>query len=533
MLLFELVIGLLFAGSVFALWANKIGAPYPALLALLGAGIALLPGVPNVQLGPELALALFVAPTLADAAYDASPRDLRRLWAPVLSLAVLLVLATTFAVAVALRHVAPEVGWAAALALGAMVAPSDAPAATAVLNALRPPHRLMVILEGESLFNDATALSAYRIAVSAALTGAMVGWTIISQQLLAFIGGILVGYLAARLAIVLLRRIDDTPVLIVLQFVGVFGVWLLANRLGLSAIITMVVYAMTLGQRQGARVEARQRLAAYAVWEVAVLVLNVIAFVFIGLQLGAIVDRVNEGEWHRYAVAGAAVCATVIVLRIAWVLSYVTVARWNARRRALPGPTYRNAAIVSWCGMRGIVTLATALALPAGPNAFPDRDLLIFCAFCVVLCTLVIQGLTLAPLMRFLGVRDDGSVDLEVRIARAETARAAMRSLQHQGTNAGGDVLSGEYRARLQSAETPAAAEPLEASDASMASLELQAVAAQRRSLDDLRRRGVIGDDAYHVVEGEIDLLEMSAKTRLFPSIPKIADAYDDAFHGV
>ncbi|HKP98037.1 MAG TPA: cation:proton antiporter, partial [Fibrobacteria bacterium] len=171
MFLFELVIGLLLLGAFLALWADRLGVPYPALLALVGALVALVPGAPGVALDPELALALFVAPTLLDAAYDASPRDLRENLFPVAGLAIILVLLTVGAVAWIARLAVPGMGWASAIALGAIVAPPDASAATAVLRKLRPPHRLMVILEGESLFNDAASLLIYRVAVGAAVTG--------------------------------------------------------------------------------------------------------------------------------------------------------------------------------------------------------------------------------------------------------------------------------------------------------------------------------------------------------------------------
>src|SRR6185295_11301752 len=272
--LFELVIALLFAGALFALWSDRLGVPYPAMLALVGALITLVPGAPSVTLDPELALTLFVAPTLLDAAYDASPRDLRRnLWS-LLGLAVVLVLLTVVSVGVVARQVVPDLGWAAAFALGAIVAPPDASAATAVLRKLKPPHRLMVILEGESLFNDATALLIYRVAVGAAMTGAFSGWKLVPLLLLTCGGGVVLGWLLARLFILASARVNDIPVSVLLQFVSTFAVWIIADRLGLSAIITMVAYAMTIAQRVGGRMNARYRIASYAVWDVAVLVLN-------------------------------------------------------------------------------------------------------------------------------------------------------------------------------------------------------------------------------------------------------------------
>jgi len=526
--LFELVIALLFAGALFALWSDRLGVPYPALLALVGALITLVPGAPGVRLDPELALALFVAPTLLDAAYDASPRDLRNnLWS-VVGLAVVLVLLTVAAVAWAARVVVPGLSWAAAFALGAIVAPPDASAATAVLRKLRPPHRLLVILEGESLFNDATALLIYRVAVGAAMTGAFSGWRVVPLLLVTCGGGLIVGWGLARLVIRLTRGITDISVNVLLQFISTFAVWMIADRLGLSAIITMVAYAMTIAQRVGGRMNARQRIASYAVWDVAVLVLNVLAFVLIGLQLRSILSRVHGGEWRTYALCAGAVCATVIVVRIAWVMTYGAAVRWKRRHwkpsPERPAPTIGGGILASWCGMRGIVTLAAALALPVGPSPFPHRDLIVFSAFCVVLTTLVLQGLTLRPLMQWLGLHDDGTVEREIGIARAETARAALRALEGQNAAPGSaDILRSEYRARLHANEIPIDRKPAVQPDGSLAALQQRAVMAQRDALTDLRARQVIGDDAFHVVEEEIDLLELTADARVRPPLEKAA----------
>ena len=521
--LFELVIALLFAGALFALWSDRLGVPYPAMLALVGALITLVPGAPIVTLDPELALTLFVAPTLLDAAYDASPRDLRRnLWS-LLGLAVVLVLLTVVSVGVVARQVVPDLGWAAAFALGAIVAPPDASAATAVLRKLKPPHRLMVILEGESLFNDATALLIYRVAVGAAMTGAFSGWKLLPLLLLTCGGGVVLGWLLARLFILASARVNDIPVSVLLQFVSTFAVWIIADRLGLSAIITMVAYAMTIAQRVGGRMNARYRIASYAVWDVAVLVLNVLAFVLIGLQLRGILSRVQGPAWRTYALCAALVCLTVIVVRIAWVMTYGSAVAWRRRRQApRPGrgvPTVGSGILASWCGMRGIVTLAAALALPSGTPGFPHRDLIVFSAFCVVVTTLVLQGFTLRPLLHRLCLDEDRTVEREVGIARAETARAALRALeQPAGASSAADVLRAEYRARLHAEESPEAHRAEPRSDGSLARLQRQAVEAQRDALTELRTQQVIGDDAFHVVEEEIDLMELTADARVRPA---------------
>jgi monovalent cation/hydrogen antiporter len=516
MVLFEIVIVLLLVGALLALCADRIGVPYPALLAVAGAGVALLPGAPEVTLDPELALALFVAPVLLDAAFDASPRDLRDNLVPVSLLAVVLVILTIGAVAYAARLVVPEMSWFVAITLGAIVAPPDASAATAVLRKLRPPHRLMVILEGESLFNDATALIIYRVAVGAVVTGTFAGWSVVPSLLLSAGGGVIAGIILARFYLLIMQAVKDIQVSIVLQFIGTFAVWILAERLGLSAIITVVAFAMTLGQHAPGRMGARQRISSYAVWEVVVFVLNVLAFVLIGLQLRGILSRVDQSELDTYLLCAGAVCAAVIVVRFAW-MPWNWLMRWRIRRygeaqvpRRLSRPTIGTGLVVSWCGMRGIVTLAAALALPDGDAAFPHRDLIVFCAFCVVLSTLVIQGATLRPLLKLLGLRDDGAVERELQTARVETARAAIQELESKAPSPAVDLLRREYEARMKT----------DGSDpGTLADLQQHAALAQRRALVDLRARSVIGDDAFHAAEEEIDLLELTASSRIRPSV--------------
>jgi CPA1 family monovalent cation:H+ antiporter len=501
MFVFEIVITLLLVGALLTLWSAKLGVPYPALLALCGAGLALIPGVPEVRLDPELALALFVAPALLDAAYDASPRDLRENIVPVASLALGAVVFTIGAVALAAHALVPGLNWAAAIALGAIVAPPDASAAAAVLRQLKLPHRVVVVLEGESLFNDASALLVYRFAVGVAMTGAFSGWSVLPALYL-------------RLTV----TVTDIPISIVLQFISTFGAWILAERLGLSAIITVVCYAMTLARHVPARTGASSRIASYVVWDVMVFVLNVLAFVLIGLQLRGIVERLDAGEWQVYGACAAAVCGVAIVTRIVWWMSHNAIARWRIRRfgaklpRPMFLPTVGSGLIVSWCGMRGIVTLAAALALPA---EFPHRDLLLLSAFSVVLATLVLQGATLGWLIRLVEMRDDGLVEREIGIARAETARAALRALESEDSPPA-VTLRREYETRLRAAENrPTGAE--EENSSVITELQLRIVAAQRRTLLDLRGRDVIGDSAFQAVEAELDLLEISADSRVRP----------------
>ena len=378
----EVLIGLILAATLLAALARRVGAPYPVFLALGGALLAFVPGAPSFTVLPELALALFVAPILLDAAYDASPRDLRDNWAPVTGLVVVAVGLTTLAVAVVVRALIPEMPWAPAIALGAVVAPPDAAAATAVLRQLRPPHRILTILEGESLLNDASALLIYRLAVGAvAANGFSIG-AVAPAFLFAVIGSIVIGPALGWISIRLNDRVRDVPTAIIIQFVTTFGVWILAERIGLSGVLTMVCYAITVARTAPARIPARLRIPSYAVWETVVFVLNVLAFVFIGLQIRPIFDSLEPAMRGRYFVVAGAVLVTVIVVRIAWHMSFNAVIRWQDRRfgfrppRPMLRPTVGSGLVISWSGMRGIVTPGggTGAAGRVSVSGFDRRD---------------------------------------------------------------------------------------------------------------------------------------------------------------
>ena len=446
---FESLLGVLLVAVLLAAAARRLGAPYPAFLAIGGGVLALVPGAPRFSINPEVALALFVAPVLLDAAYDTSPRDLKDYWVPITSLAVVSVLVTTAAVALVIRAIVPDMPWAAAIALGAIVSPPDAAAAMAVLKQLRPPHRIVTILGGESLLNDASALLIYRLAVVGGGTAAISLSGVAPTMLLVLAGSVLAGIVLARLFLWLTRSVTDVPTAIILQFLGTYGVWIVADRLGLSSILTMVCYAFAIARVAPASTPARLRLPSYAVWETAVFLLNVLAFVFIGLQVGPILAGLPRAMRPRYLAAAGVVLATVIVARVAWVMLHTAVVLWKNRRfgyrpprTGAPPPTWGGSLVVSWAGMRGIVTLAAALALPvdgpAGP--FPHRDLIVVTAFAVVVGTLVLQGLTLKPLLRLLRLREDDPVGREVEAARERALASALGSLDDDRSAAAGAV---------------------------------------------------------------------------------------------
>ncbi len=506
MLLFEWILLLLLAAVVLTLVAERLAVPYPSLLAIAGAGLAFLPFAPQIVIQPELALALFIAPALLDAAFDTSPRDLARNIVPIVSLAVLAVIVTTAVVA--------YFGWrtaglplGAAIALGAIVAPPDAVAASEVLRRLRIPQRVGLVLQGESLLNDATALFIYRGAVAAAVSSFSFTRDM-PFLLLAAVGSLLAGYLLARLYLLATARVSDAPSSTVLQFVATFGVWLLSERLMLSPIITVVVYAMTLARAAPGRLEPRLRISSYAVWETAVFMVNVLAFVLMGLQARRIIERLSPDQVWNSLLFASGVLAIVIVVRIVWILIYRVVFAGIERRRPglarrLGTRNPRGAVVIAWSGMRGLVTLATAFALPP---EFPGRDLIVLCAFCVVLGTLVIQGLTLRPLLLWLRLEGDGSVEREISRARVAIMQAALDSLDGDKSPAASTIRE-QYAAARKVAEDQH--EPQAATKHDR--LRLRAIRAQRDELNRLRTRGDIGDAAFYRLQEELDWSELDA----------------------
>ncbi|MES0097092.1 cation:proton antiporter [Mesorhizobium sp. M0019] len=505
MALFELTLVLLLIAVALTALSRRLQIPYPSLLALAGAGIAFLPFAPTIEIDPELALALFIAPVLLDAAYDTSLRDLNRYKVSLILLALGAVIFTTVTVAL--------VGWtmaglpiAAAIALGAIVAPPDAVAAAAVLGQFKVPHRITAILEGESLLNDATALLIYRMSVSAA-AGSILLSSAVPMILLSTVGSLAAGYVLGRLSLAILGRIDDPASGTVVQFASTFGVWILADRIGLSAIITIVVYAMTIARTSPRRMPARNRVSSYSVWETAVFVLNVLAFVLMGLQARSIVGRLAEQGQSEAFVFALAVLAVVIVSRLVWVLGCGAILRALARLgdedRRKDAPTFRGGVLIGWCGMRGLVTLAAAFALPAD---FSGRDPIVLAAFTVVLGTLVLQGVSLKPLLLLLNLDLDRTVDREVAQARVAIMQAALDVLSGKTSSAAGAVRE-QYAAQRAIAENPEDAQAATEYDR----LRLYAIKSQRDALERLRIDGTIGDEAYHRLEEEIDWSELAA----------------------
>jgi CPA1 family monovalent cation:H+ antiporter len=506
--IFENVLVMLIAACLLLQLSRRLALPYPSMLALAGVGLGAMPWVPHISLDPHLALALFIAPALLDSAFDTSPRELRRHWMPLVSLVLVAVLLTTAAVAWA--------GWAfaglpiaAAITLGAIVAPPDAVAAAAVMQQFRIPRRTLSIINGESLLNDAVALLVFGVAVSAAGAAHVPMTSSLPMLLVAVPGGALVGFAFAKLNIHFGSPLfAGTRSAIIFQFVMTFGAWIVAERLHLSPIISVVAFGMTLGQFAPKHHAPRDRVHSYAVWGAVVFTLNVLAFFLMGLQARSILERLSGPQLvHALQFAGL-VLVLVIAVRVVWVQIYGAAMRTYklrliAQGHDIPVPSRRIGLLVGWSGMRGLVTMATAFALPAD---FPGRDLIVLSAFAVVLGTLVIQGFTIGPLIRALKIEPDASLDKEVSLARTAMMDAALSALEAEESREA-DAVRDEYRAARVLAQDERQPQAKTAHDR----LRAVAIRAQRQALEALRHSGQIEDDAYHQLEEEMDWAELNA----------------------
>ncbi|MDD2467267.1 MAG: sodium:proton antiporter [Desulfobulbus sp.] len=507
MLIFEITIALLAGSTILSILARRLGIPYPAILALGGVFIALfsVQGAPNINLSPELILTLFVAPVLVDAAHDISLRDLRSEWRPISSLVLIAVGLTTISVAFTTRYLFPEIPWAAAITLGALLAPPDAVAAMAVLRYVKLPSRVRIVLEGESLLNDASALLLYKLAVGAMVAGHFSAIEALPVFALVVFGSVVVGLLLAKLTGTLAGYITDAPTSVIFQFVLTFGVWLVAEQLHLSGVVTIVVFGISMSRYTTLQMPARLRISTFAIWESATFVLNVLAFSLIGLQVRPIIGSLDNIEVFHLLTKSLIILGVVIAIRIVWVMLYSFIP-WKSMSRNTPNSQPPHPAkagiVIAWSGMRGIVTLAAAMALPEN---FPFRDFIQLTAFVVVLGTLVIQGPTLRPLLALLRLPTDDIVGSEIHRTRTAALQAAIAELEKE-PSATAQSMKLEYQNAL--ALTCKDEDPHNTEE----NLIRRKVAiAARRAILNLHRTGEIGDDAYRHVEEELDWFELSA----------------------
>jgi Na+/H+ antiporter len=494
--------------------ARRIGVPYPTLFVLGGLPLAFVPGLSRVQLQPELVLLVFLPPLLFSAAVDSPIRDLRANRAPLLRLSIGLVLFTMVIVAVVAQAAIPGLGWPAAFTLGAIVAPTDALSATSVFRRLGAPRQLVTLVEGESLFNDATALVAYRAAVLA-VSGTFVLSQAVGGFVVAAVGGIAIGAAVGWVAREILRRIDDPPVEVVVSLIIPFAAYLPADELGLSGVLAAVAAGLVIGSRLGTILSPNSRVLWLTTWKMVGFILNGFVFVLIGLELPAILEGLGQGEQLRALGLVALICGVVVVTRFVWI--FTTSLLPNSPRRQFarrdPRLATRLTAVLSWAGLRGAVSLAAALALPTG---FPERNLILLLTFAVILVTLVGQGLTLPLVLRWAGwdgTEPDGD---EGTLARNAAYQAGLDEIQrarpdwptHQPLF---DRLESSLRDRTEHLATEDPAETAERRQERIEHETIQrgVIAAQRSAVIALRDRGEINDLTLRSIERELDLEEI------------------------
>jgi CPA1 family monovalent cation:H+ antiporter len=525
---FELVLFLLVAVAVLVTVARRVSVPYPVLLVLgglvLGLVLSLVPDAPTFPLDPELVLVVFLPPIIFAAAWQTPIRDFRANRRPILLLSVGLVLFSTVVVGFVGDATIPGLSLAAAMTLGAIVAPPDALAATTVLERLDVPRRLVTVLEGESLVNDATALTAYRVAGAATLSGAFVLAQAIGDFAYVVVVGMLVGLVIGIIAGWLWRRLFDPPVEVTLSLVIPYAAYLPAEWLGGSGVIAVVAAGLYLGARSSRILASDARLLGSGVWQIVTFLVNGLAFILVGLQLPTVLRALSDRPAAELVAQAAIICLTVIVARFVWVFPATYLPRWlvPSIRAVDPAPPPSYPLVVAWAGMRGAVSLAAALALPF---AFPERDLILFLTFAVILVTLVGQGLTLGPLLMRLGLSDGGAEQREEAIARAGATAAALAELSRL-REAWPDHLplieNVEERYRHRQEHLPlgedrhgptngSAGEPSEADQERREHLAIlgAVITAEREKVILMRDRGVISDGVLRRIERELDLEEL------------------------
>jgi len=516
--LIEVVLGLLLIVAAMAMVAEKLRLPYPILLVIAGMGIGFVPGLPPVKLAPEYVFLLFLPPLLYYSGSHTTWRDFRQNLRPILMLAFGLVIFTTAVVAIVIRALIPEIPWAAAIALGAIVSPPDAVAAAAIAQRLAVPKRIVTILEGESLINDAAALVLYKIAIAAAMTGMLQGELMHATWKLPLVGlgGVAIGLIAGWVTLQVRRRVQLISVEGTIALLTPYVAYLPAEWLGCSGVLAAVAAGVYMSRQAPRYLTGRSRLRDAAVWETLVFLLNGLIFILIGLQLPEVVSSLSEISARRLLWWSLCISGAVIVVRLLWVYPMAVLPRLlvPSIRKNDPMPPFSFLTVIGWAGMRGIVTLAAALALPID---FPFRNHIIFLSFAVILATLVFQGLTLPPMIRFFGLGDDGSIMREEREARWEATHAALARLEAMAFT---DEVPPEVARRIRESYDERLAAltrvrelnnegtdydcPLE----TLARVHREVLIAERKMVTFLRDQNIVGDEVLRRLIEEIDLEE-------------------------
>jgi CPA1 family monovalent cation:H+ antiporter len=516
----EILVGLLGAVTVLAGFARRVGLPAPVVLVVCGLLVGLVPGLPTVRLDPDLIFFIFLPPLVYGAGFNSSPRDLRRQARRIGILAIGLVVATTAAVAAAVHAVVPGFGWPEAFVLGAVLAPTDPVAAVSVMQRLRVAPQLSAVIEGESLINDGVGLVLYRVAVGATVSGAFSVADAAVRLVLTGVGGVLVG-LAVGIVICRVRgRVQDAPIEISLSLFTPYAAYIAAEALGASGILAAVTVGLYVGSRSDGLFSANARIEAQGFWTAFIFLLESTLFLLMGLQFREVVAGIEGLDAHRVTMAVVVSTLVVIVLRVLWMFTMSPLLRAIIPEPEDEPPDMGHGArlVAGWAGMRGAVSLAAALAIPAqvdGGAPFPQRDLIVFVVFCVIVIGLLLQGLTLPALVRATGLaRAEHEDELDEARARAAAAEAALARLermeQEEADRRATEHLRELYEARLGHSRAPLD----ERGDEDRAHVEAfqrlreELLRSERGALQELHSRGEISEEALRTVERDLDLQE-------------------------
>src|SRR5438477_10460762 len=514
----ELILICLVAVALLAIVARKIRIPYPILLTIGGVVLALIPGLPAIHLEPQLVFNLFLPPLLYPAAIFTSWRDFRGNLRSILPLAIVLLLLTMTATAY-LFHALVGLPLTVGFVFGAIISPPDAVASLAVTQNLRVPRKIIVILEGESLINDATSFISFRFAVAAVMTGAFSLGQACLQFLFVAAGGICVGLAVGWLATQLQKRLDDPPVQTMFSLLTPYVAYFSGERLHVSGILAVVIAGIYYGWRAPRILSGRMRLQAVPVWQMVTFILNGILFMLIGLQLPQVIHALPPGSTMSVAKLAILILLAIVLVRFVWlfVATYLPRLFSPAFRRRNPAP-WQQTALIAWTGMRGADSLAGALAIPfvlADGAPFPGRDLILLLTFCVIFGTLVLQGLTLKPLVGWLRIVDDHVTEKEERLARLKANEAALARVEDMGSSNRArpetvERLRSEYADRIRqlSKETSHEESLRRLYSRDFEQLARVALERERDTVIALRNEEAINDEVLRRIQRDIDLAE-------------------------
>jgi len=518
----EIILGLLIILATLAVFAPRVAIPFPIVLVLSGILLGFIPGLSEITLDPDLVFLFFLPPLLYGAAVSISWPDFRYNMRPILSLAIGLVLATTFVVAAVAHGIINGLPWSAAFVLGAIVSPPDAVATTTILRRLGVPRRLVTILEGESLVNDATGLVLYRLAIAATMTGAFSFSEASVSFPLVGLGGVAIGLAMGWIVVQVRNRVENPSAEITISLLTPFAAYLPAEESRVSGVLAVVAAGLYVGRHLPRFASTESRLQSAAVWDAVEFLLNGLIFLLIGLQLPLILSSARASHplpemlWHA-----ALVSMAVIAVRMFWVFPAAFIPRMMSRRlrEREPAPSWQELLVAGWSGMRGVLSLAAALAIPlvTGSGApFPQRDVIVFLSFCVILATLVLQGSSLPTLIHWLRVTDDGSANDREAEARIKSAHAALRCLEALDAEIRlPEELIERLRAPYVDRIRQIAVRHGQVDDATWEQLradhvymQREALKAERAAILELWDRGEINDHVQRRIQRDIDLEE-------------------------